>query len=72
MKEWQYSSAVLALGTRWKGGQLDSLAALPSREIALGIYCIGGWVGLRTGLDPVEYRKISCSCRESKPRPSSP
>jgi hypothetical protein len=33
--------------------------------------CLGGWVHPRDGLDVLEYRKISYSCQESKPRPSS-
>jgi hypothetical protein len=28
---------------------------------------IGGWVGPRVALDAVEYRKISCPCRELNP-----
>jgi hypothetical protein len=37
-------------------------------EIALGIHCIGGWVGPRTCLDFMENRKIS----GIEPRSSSP
>jgi len=29
------------------------------REIALGTHCIGGWVGLRAGLDVVAKKKKS-------------
>jgi hypothetical protein len=39
------------------------LASCPSRftprERAHGTHCIGGWVGPRSGRDPVEYRKMS-------------
>jgi hypothetical protein len=38
-------------------GQLHSPAALTPGEGASGIHSIGGWVGPRTGLDAVEYRK---------------
>jgi hypothetical protein len=38
-------------------GQLDASAALPPRK-ATSIHWIDGWVGLRTGVDNVERRKI--------------
>jgi hypothetical protein len=37
------------------------------RDTAPGIHCIGRWVGPRAGLDAVDYRKISCTSRESNP-----
>jgi hypothetical protein len=39
-----------------------------SRERAPGIHCIGGWVGLRAGLDEVSKRKIPSPRRESNPQ----
>jgi hypothetical protein len=39
-------------------------AALP-RERAPGTQWIGGWVGLRAGLDALEKRKMSYPCQES-------
>jgi len=45
-------------------GQLDAPATLPP-----GTHRIGGWVGLRAGLDAVVKRKIHSSCRESNPPP---
>jgi hypothetical protein len=35
------------------------------------IHWIGGWVGPRTGLDPVEKRKICFPCHGSKPDSST-
>jgi hypothetical protein len=35
------------------------------RERAPGTHRIGGWVGLRAGLDAVVKRKILSSCRDS-------
>jgi hypothetical protein len=37
------------------------------RERAPGTHWLRGWVVPRAGLDAVEYRKISCLCRESNP-----
>jgi hypothetical protein len=37
------------------------------RERASGTYWIGGWVGLRAGLDVVSKRKTSSSRQESNP-----
>jgi hypothetical protein len=52
------------------------LASRPGRftpwEIAPGTHWIWGWMGPIAGLDAVEYRKMSCPCRESNPgRPDS-
>jgi hypothetical protein len=46
--------------------QLYSPAALPPGERTPGTHWIGGWVGLRAGLDVVEERKIF-HCGESNP-----
>jgi hypothetical protein len=40
-------------------------------ERAPGTHWIGGWIGLRTGLDAVEKRKISCPYWESNPNSSA-
>jgi hypothetical protein len=46
-------------------------ASCPSRsthrETVPNTHWIGGWVGLRGGLEAVEKKKNSCPCRESKP-----
>jgi hypothetical protein len=42
-------------------------------ERAPGTSWIGGWVGLRAGMDTVEYRKMCCPFRELNPgRPPTP
>jgi hypothetical protein len=41
------------------------------RERAPVSYWIGGWMGLRTGLDAVVRRRISSPYRDSNPRSSS-
>jgi len=50
------------------GGQPHILAALPPRKTS-GIYCIGGWVGPRAGL---EVCRLSHTYRHSIPGPSNP
>jgi hypothetical protein len=42
-----------------------------SRVRAPGIYCIGGWMDPRVGLDTMEKKK-SCPCRELNPYCLSP
>jgi hypothetical protein len=42
------------------------------REIALGTHWIGGWVGLRAGLDAVVRSKLPSPYRDMNPRSSSP
>jgi hypothetical protein len=46
-------------------GQLHDTAALYHRERIPGTHWIGGWVGLRAGLDTEARGKIICLCRES-------
>jgi hypothetical protein len=49
-------------------GQLHAPAALPPRERTPGTHSIGGWMGLRAGLDTVVKRKIPSPRQESNPR----
>jgi hypothetical protein len=44
-------------------GQLHVPATLPPGEIAQSTHKIGGWVGLKCGLDAKEKRKDSCLCQ---------
>jgi hypothetical protein len=46
-------------------GELHAPVSLPPEKKPLGTHWIGGWLGPRAGLDPVEKRKISFLCRES-------
>jgi hypothetical protein len=48
-------------------GQLHAPAVITPRERAPGTHWIGGWVGLRAGLDTVVKRKIPSPRRESNP-----
>jgi hypothetical protein len=66
MGELGHDSTIPDLDTRWRCGQLHALAAL-SRENSPGTPWIEGWVGPEAGLDNVEWRKISCPCRQSNP-----
>jgi hypothetical protein len=68
MGPWSYSSTILNLAL--DGGELSALrfSRFTSGEPALGIHCIGGWVGPRAGLSIMEKRKISCTCQKSNPR----
>jgi hypothetical protein len=47
-------------------GQRHALAALYPRGKDPGTHWIGGWVGLRAGLDAVARKKILCPCPGSK------
>jgi hypothetical protein len=53
-------------------GQLHAPTALFPRKELSCIHWIGGWVGLRAGLDEVVRRKIPSFYRDSNPRSSSP
>jgi hypothetical protein len=46
-------------------GQRHAPAALYPRGKDPGTHWIGGWVGLRVGLDAGARRKILCPCRGS-------
>jgi hypothetical protein len=48
-------------------GQHHAPAALYPRERTPGTHWIGGWLGLRAGLDAGARRKILFSCRGSNP-----
>jgi hypothetical protein len=65
--ERRYSSySYLTLATRW--GTVVSVTPWPRfipGERTPGTHWIGGWVGLRAGLDTGARRKILCSCRGS-------
>jgi hypothetical protein len=65
MEEWRYSSTVLNLDTMEVSGQLYASATLPLEKQPPPTHCMGGWVGLRAGLDVVEKIKIFCPYRDS-------
>jgi hypothetical protein len=48
-------------------GQRHAPAALNPREWTAGTHWIGGWVGIRAGLDTEARGKILCHCRGSNP-----
>jgi len=48
-------------------GQCHALAAIYPQESASGSHWIGGWVGLRAGLDTEASGKILCLYRGSNP-----
>jgi hypothetical protein len=63
-----YSSySFLTLALDGVSGQRHAPAALYPRERTLVTHWIGGWMGLRAGLDTEAREKILCLCRGSKP-----
>jgi hypothetical protein len=48
-------------------GQRDAPPRFTPRERIPGTHWIGGWVGLRAGLDTGARRKIFCPCQGSNP-----
>jgi hypothetical protein len=65
-RERKYSSySFLTSAIRGVNGQHYALAALYPRESTSGIHWIGGWVGVRTGLDTQARGKIFCPCWRS-------
>jgi hypothetical protein len=54
--EWRYSSTILDFGTGWKYGQFYVSATLRPTK-GHGMYCIGGLVAPRAGLEAVDERK---------------
>jgi hypothetical protein len=71
MGEWRYSFTFLDLGTRWRRVVSFTFRSFYTRGISLGIYCIGGLMGLEAGLDAREKRKI-LPLLEIEPWPSRP
>jgi hypothetical protein len=49
---------ILVFGPSWRGVAASRPCRLTPGERAPDTYCIGGWVGPRTGLDDVERRKF--------------
>jgi hypothetical protein len=62
MGDSEYCSTVL------NGGEWS--VSRPGR-FTLAIHCVGGWMGLRAGLDAVKKIKVSCLYRDSKPYSSA-
>jgi hypothetical protein len=62
------SPHIFSHGVRWRW-----VVILTPRlqERATGIHWIGGWLGLRAGLEVLEQGIISCAWRDSNPRSSS-
>jgi hypothetical protein len=56
-------------GGEWSASRLGRFTL---REIVPGTHWIGGWVGLRVGLDAVVKRKIPSPCRDVNLLSSSP
>jgi hypothetical protein len=67
MGEWRYWSTILDLGTRWRWVMIFMLRSLYSRGKRRRYPMNWGWMGLRVGLNAVEYREICYSCLESNP-----
>jgi hypothetical protein len=51
MREWRYSSTILKLDIRWRWVVSFTPWPIYPLEIIPGTYCIGGWMGLRAGLE---------------------
>jgi hypothetical protein len=58
--------ALLFLTSVLDGGEWSASRPFTSWDMAPGTHCIGGLVGLISGLDAVE-KKIFCPCREQNP-----
>jgi hypothetical protein len=67
MEKWSYSSTILNIGATWRRVVSVTPPPLYPRGESPGAYCIGGWIGLRTGLDIMEKIKVSCFYQESNP-----
>jgi hypothetical protein len=66
MGERRYSSySLFNLALDGVSGQRHAPAALYPQERTTGTHWIGGWVGLRAGLDTEVNEKILCFCRGS-------
>jgi hypothetical protein len=61
---------ILDLGTRWRWSASRPSCFTP-RERARGTQWIGGWVGLKAGLDTVVKKKNPSLFKDSNPRSSS-
>jgi hypothetical protein len=64
MWEWSYSITILTSALDGSECSASRSCLFTRGETAPGTHCIGGLVGLRTGLDFVEKREVSCPYRE--------
>jgi hypothetical protein len=67
MGEWSYSPTIPHFGTGWRSVFSFTPRPLYTRGWTSGTHWIAGWMGPKTGLDAVDYRKILCPCRELNP-----
>jgi hypothetical protein len=68
---WRYMSTILDLDTNaGEGGVSFTSLPLYPRGKSLGTHWVEGWVGLRTGLDAVEKRKILLRRESNAGRPT--
>jgi hypothetical protein len=65
MGECRYISNILDLGTRWRLVFSITPWSVCPWERAPGTHWLGGWVGHTAGLDALEKRIVSCTCRVS-------
>jgi hypothetical protein len=64
---------ILNLSARWRWVfNVTSRELYPPRKELPGTIWIGRWMGPGAGLDVRERRKMSCTCRDAYPGPSSP
>ena len=63
---------ILNLSARWRWVFNVTSRELYPRERTPGTIWIGRWMGPGAGLDVRERRKMSCTCRDAYPGPSSP
>jgi hypothetical protein len=69
--KWRYSSIIFDLGTNEDEWSASRPCRFIPGESASGIYCTGGWVGSRAGMDAIQKKKKIFPLPGIEPRPSS-